>query len=215
MSLRLFWDIDGTLLPYTASHPIHKADERGFRPHAQDVITALEAMGVENYLWSRAGQGNACEVSHRLGLPEGRCFSKPEDDTPELLRGIPVRPDLIVDDNEEESVLVYPHILVPTYEGGEDDALLGILPKVREFIDALQRGRDLVEFKVKFRRKKRIPSRVRLKRRKYYRRNKSKLRKYKRRYKRTPRAKRLKKLRKRLTKRFKGRLKRFRMRVSL
>ena len=216
MPARIFWDVDGTLISYTPSHPIQKVSERILRPHAREVIEALESFGAENYIWSRAGQANACEVAHQLGLPQGRCFSKPEFKSPEDIRGVSVPPDLVVDDNNGESILIYPHILVPTYEGDEeDDVLIQILPKIREFMETKESSGILSEFKVKFRRKRRIPSRIRSKRRKYYRRHKSRLKRYKRKYKRTPKFKRLKRLRKRLVKRFRGKLRRYRMRVSV
>ncbi len=216
--MRVFWDVDGTLISYNDDYPITKAENRELRPHAREVISLLEAVGIENYVWSRAGQGNAQEATHRLGLSSDRAFAKPEFETPEDLQNVPVTPDLVIDDDPDETILVYPHVLVPVYKGAEiDEALPAILSEIRKHYDACEADdqESLVEFRVKFRRKRRIPLRVKLKRRRYYRRRRSYYKRYRRKWKRRPRTKRINRIRKRLRKRFGKRLRRFRMRISV
>ena len=153
-----------------------------------------------------------------MGIGEDRCYAKPEFETPEDLKGIPVTPDLVIDDNPDESILIYPHILVPTYEGdGKDDdqVLFEILEVIREHFDDVHPEDPLAEVKVKFKRKKRTPLAVRMKRKRYYKRHRTKYRRYRKKYRRKPRFKRIQKIRKRLMKRFKRKAKRYRMRVQI
>lgn len=211
--MKLFWDVDGTLFAYNGTHPAPLAAERELRPHAEEVISTLEQLGVEHYVWSRAGKENACSAAQRLGIPSERCFAKPEFEAPEDLGKIPVTPDLVIDDNADESVLIYPHIVVSSYRGGEDETLLNILGQVREYFDAVESS--VSEVKVKIKKRSRTPMSVMMKRKQYYRKHRSKYRRYRKAYRRRPRAKRISKIRKRITKRFGSRLKRMRTRISI
>lgn len=208
--MKVVWDVDGTVLPQTDD------ERRELRPFARDVIETLEGFGIENYVWSRAGEDNACEAARRLGISRNRCFAKPEFETPEDLGDIPITPDLVIDDDEDESVLFYPHVLVSTYMGGDEDReLLDTLPKIRDHFDAVNPPDNLNELKVKFKRRKRATGKEKMKRKRYYRRHRSKYKRYRKRYRRRPRTKRQQKIRRRLTKRYGRKLRRFRMRVSL
>ena len=211
--MKLFWDVDGTLFAYDGKHPAPLAAERQLRPHAEEVISTLEQLGVEHYVWSRAGKENACSAAQRLGIPAERCFAKPEFEAPEDLGKIPVTPDLVIDDRDDESVLIFPHIVVDSYRGGDDETLLKIMGQVREYFDATEGG--LSEVKVKIRKRTRTPMAVQMKRKQYYRKHRSKYRRYRKAYRRRPRAKRINKIRKRLTRRFGDRLKRMRTRISV
>ena len=213
--MNIFWDVDGTIMSFEDGYPIRHAEKRTLRPHAKEVIEMLEGIGIKNYIWSRAGQGNACEAAHRLGLDSDRCFSKPEFDSPEDLKSVPVKPDLVIDDRDDESILLYPHVLVSTYKGGDDDELLGALKEIREFFDSFAVPDELSEVKVKFKRRKRTPMAVKMKRKRYYRRHRSKYRRYRKRYRRRPRAKRINKIRRRIQKRLGTRAKRLRVRVTV
>lgn len=213
-TFNVFWDCDGTLLAYDKNETPSPSQDRELRPNASDVIQMLEHVGVKNYIWSRAGKENAKNVARRLNLPEDRAMEKPEIQSPEELDGVDVKPSLVIDDNPDETVLVYPHILVPSYKGGDDNFLLDIISKIRQHYDAV-RGDDLNEVRVKFKRKKRTPSKVKAQRRKYYRKHRAYYKRYKKRWKKTPRAKRAQRLRKRLSKRFGKKLKRYRMQVRV
>lgn len=212
------WDVDGTLISHVEpGKPIPPPKEREIRPYAVEVIRTLESLGVENYIWSRAGEDNACATADLLGIPRERCLAKPELDDPEKIKGS-FTPDIVVDDNPDETVLVYPHVLVQTYKGGvEDKALLSALTEIRAFLDALEKDTpgSLEEIKVRFKRKRRTPLRVKMKRRRYYRRRKAYYKRYKKRWKRKPKTKRLMRIRKRLQKQFGKKLRRFRMRIVI
>ena len=210
--MKLFWDVDGTLLSYDG-YPPPEASKRELRPHAQEVISTLEQLGIENYIWSRAGKENACGAAQRLGISPERCFAKPEFEAPEDLGSILVTPDLVIDDSDQESILIYPHIIVPSYKGGEDESLMEILGQIREYFDATEG--DVSEVKVKIKKRSRTPLAVQMKRKQYYRKHRSKYRRYRKAYRRRPRAKRINKIRKRLTKRFGARLKRMRTRITV
>lgn len=206
------WDVDGTLFSYKNGFPLPPS-ERKVRPYAREVIDLLEHLGVENHLWSRAGRPNACEAAEILGLPPERCH--PKTKFPEEL-DTPFKPDLVIDDNPDEPVLIFPHILVSTYEDGEDQELLDILPEIRRHFDALVPDKEsLSEVRVRWKRKRRIPLRIKMKRRRYYRRRRAYMKRYRRKWKRRPRTKRLMRIRKRLIKRFGRKLRRYRMRVVL
>jgi hypothetical protein len=211
-NVSVYWDVDGVLLSYDRT--IQNVSDRQLRPYAKDLIQALESVGVTNYVWSRAGEGNARDAAKRVGLPENRAFAKPEFETPDSVDHLPVRPDLVIDDNPDETVLMYPHVMIPPYSGGEDENILDIIPKIRDHFDAVTQD-ILSEMKVSFRRKKTTPARLKAQRKKYYRRHRAYYKRYKKRWKKTARVKRAQKMRKRLAGRFKKKMGRYRMRVSM
>lgn len=215
--MKVFWDTDGTLVAYNPNEPFTLADERQLRPYAREVIELLEEMGVENYIWSRAGKENACAAAGMVGLSEDRCLAKPQMIEPQEMKVLRTFPDFVVDDNPEETVLMFPHAVVESYRGSlDDDALLGILAEIRKHYDALVRdgGESLNEFRLKFRRKNRTTSAVKMARRKYYRAHRGYYRRYKRKWKRKPRAKRLANIHKKLSSRFHSKLRKYRLRVA-
>lgn len=217
--MRAFWETDGTLFAKgDPSEPFQLANKREVRPFAKDVLELLSSMGVENFLWSRAGRENACAAAKALGVSEDRCIEKPEFQEPQEMRVLKQTPDVVIDDDPDETVLMFPHVVIKTYTGGvEDDELLKILSQLRQHFDDLVKEPEetLTEFRMRFRRKKRASTAVKMARRKYYRAHRGYYRRYKRRWKRKPRAKRLAKLHKRLASRFHSKLRKFRLRVAI
>lgn len=209
------WDVDGTLFSYEKDGFPPPPSRREVRPHAHDVLDFLEYLGVENHIWSRAGKPNAREAAEILGIPPDRCHAKTK--FPEELE-TPFKPDLVIDDNPDESVLIFPHILVTTYKGDEEDReLLDILPEIRKHYEAVvpDEGESLSEIRVRWRRKRRIPLRIKMRRRRYYRRRRTYQKRYRRKWLRRPRTKRLMRIRKRLVKRYGRKLRRYRMRITV
>jgi hypothetical protein len=136
------WDTDGVLL--SGDSKSQATGERKLRPHAQEIIQDLEGKGVTNYVWSRAGKSNAEDAAGRVGLPRSRCFAKPEWSTPFDVAGMSQSPDLVIDDNDGESVLAYSNIVIPTFNGEEDDhILLDIFPQILDYINAKAESRLL------------------------------------------------------------------------
>lgn len=217
--MRVFWDTDGTLFAKSdPSEPFQLANKREVRPFAKDVIELLNSMGVENFIWSRAGRENACAAAEALGVPEDHCLAKPEFQEPQEMRVIKNLPDVVIDDDPDETVLMFPHIVVKSYAGGvDDDELLKIMAQLRQHFDDLVKEPEetLTEFRMRFRRKKRATTAVKMARRKYYRAHRGYYRRYKRTWKRKPRAKRLAKLHKRLASRFHSKLRKYRLRVAI
>lgn len=217
--MRVFWDSDGTLFAKSdPSEPFQIGSKREVRPFAKDVIELLNSMGAENFLWSREGSEDACAAGGALGIPEDHCLAKPEFQEPQEMRVIKNLPDVVIDDDPDETVLMFPHIVVATYTGGvEDNELLKIMSQLRQHFDDLVKEPEesLTEFRMRFRRKKRATTAVKMARRKYYRAHRGYYRRYKRSWKRKPRAKRLAKLHKRLAHRFHSKLRKFRLRVAL
>jgi phosphoglycolate phosphatase-like HAD superfamily hydrolase len=208
----VYWDVDGVLLSYDRG--LENVSDRQLRPYAKDLIQALESVGVTNYVWSRAGEGNARDAAKRVGLPEDRAFAKPEFETPDVIDYLPARPDLVIDDRPDETIMMYPHILVTPYKGGEDNNILDIIPQIRDHFDAIVQ--DIIsEMRVSFRRKKSTPSKLKAQRKKYYRRHRAYYKRYKKRWKKTARVKRAQKMRKRFASRFKKKMGKYRMRVSM
>ena len=134
------------------------------------------------------------------------------------MRVIKATPDVVIDDDPDETVLMFPHIIVKTYHGGvDDDELLKILSQLRQHVDDLVKEPEesLTEFRMRFRRKKRATTAVKMARRKYYRAHRGYYRRYKRKWKRKPRAKRLANIHKRLASRFHSKLRKYRVRVAI
>ena len=91
--MNIFFDIDYTLLAYNGS----------LRPGARQVLARLDEDGHDLYIWS--GVGVREEEVQKVGLAEFTkgVFQKPISDYEEGLTrfGIPVRPDIVVDDHPE------------------------------------------------------------------------------------------------------------------
>jgi hypothetical protein len=213
--MNVFWDCDGTLISYEKNGKPPPPHTREIRPYAAEVLRTLEQFGVVNYLWSRAGEDNACEAAELLGISQDRCFRKPWIKDADDIKAMDVKPDLVIDDNPDDNVLVFPHIIVSTYSGGEDAELLRILPEIRAHLEAVEGKETLAEAIVRFKRKRVVPSKLKTKRKQYYRKHKSQIKRYRKSWKRKAKTKRLMKIRRRLKKKFKRRLKGYRMRVRV
>ena len=120
----VFFDVDDTLMTW---------DHR-LRPHAQEVVEEVSAMGFDVYVWS--GVGLRWEVIDVHGLRRfvTGCYEKPLSRHRERLRElrIPVVPDHVVDDDDEiVGVFGGTHVPAPLEPLRDDHELLRVLVDLR------------------------------------------------------------------------------------
>lgn len=88
-------------------------------PGIQRLLGTLQLLGFEIRIWSAGGAERAQHVAASLGIPEAKCYSKPEYPIqPEaalaLLGDVPA---LQMDDDPTERVADWPFMVTPC-EGG-------------------------------------------------------------------------------------------------
>ncbi|MFN3973895.1 MAG: hypothetical protein ACK4K2_01265 [Dehalococcoidia bacterium] len=85
--MKVFFDVDLTLLFADGSR-------WALRPGAEEVFRLLKGQGCDIYVWTATGRSHAERVVHTFGLAPWvtDCLDKDSD--------CPIRPDMVVDDDE-------------------------------------------------------------------------------------------------------------------